>query len=263
MRRADRLFQIVQYLRGGRLVTAAQLAEKLEVTPRTIYRDVADLIGSGVPIEGEAGVGYIMREGYDLPPLMFTTDEIVALVAGARMLRAWGGTTMAAAAEEALVKIAAVLPDAARARADSVGIHARQTPDMSDELRRAIDLTENAVNASERLHFAYLSLDGIASERQVRPLGLWFWGKVWTLVAWDEIRNDFRTFRLDRMQNITAAGRFKPQKGQTLRDFYASRAFDRRPAHSRPQSGAQAQAQSGPQAEAKDTATSTGKAPQG
>ncbi|NBX09380.1 MAG: HTH domain-containing protein, partial [Marivivens sp.] len=82
MRRADRLFQIVQLLRGGRLVTAAQLAEKLEVTPRTIYRDVADLMSTGVPIEGEAGVGYIMRDGYDLPPLMFTEAEIVALVAG-------------------------------------------------------------------------------------------------------------------------------------------------------------------------------------
>ncbi|MEE9428087.1 MAG: HTH domain-containing protein, partial [Paracoccaceae bacterium] len=91
MRRADRLFQIVQYLRGGRLLTAATLAERLEVSERTIYRDIADLIGSGVPIEGEAGVGYLMRSGYDLPPLMFNRDEIVALVAGARMLRAWGG----------------------------------------------------------------------------------------------------------------------------------------------------------------------------
>ena len=92
MRRADRLFQIVQYLRGGRLVTAANLAERLEVTTRTIYRDVADLMASGVPIEGEAGLGYVMRDGYDLPPLMFTNDEIVALVAGARMIKAWGGT---------------------------------------------------------------------------------------------------------------------------------------------------------------------------
>ena len=102
MRRADRLFQIVQYLRGGRLVTAEQLAERLEVSRRTIYRDVADLIGSGVPIEGEAGVGYVMRAGYDLPPLMFTNDEVAALVAGARLVRAWGGTAMAEAAQEAL-----------------------------------------------------------------------------------------------------------------------------------------------------------------
>ncbi|MHC0053272.1 helix-turn-helix transcriptional regulator [Actibacterium sp. D379-3] len=82
MRRADRLFQIVQYLRGGRLLTARHLAENLEVSERTIYRDIADLIGYGVPIDGEAGLGYLMRSGYDLPPLMFTTDEIAALVAG-------------------------------------------------------------------------------------------------------------------------------------------------------------------------------------
>jgi len=111
MRRADRLFQIVQYLRGGRLVTAAMLAERLEVSERTIYRDIADLQSSGVPTDGEAGVGYLMRDGYDLPPLMFTRDEVVALVAGARLIRAWGGAGMARAAEEALTKIGSVLPD--------------------------------------------------------------------------------------------------------------------------------------------------------
>jgi len=89
MRRADRLFQIVQYLRGGRLLTASMLAERLEISERTIYRDIADLQSSGVPIDGEAGMGYLMREGYDVPPLMFTRDEIVSLVVGARMVRAW------------------------------------------------------------------------------------------------------------------------------------------------------------------------------
>ena len=102
MRRADRLFQIVQHLRGGRLVTAQMLGQRLEVSERTIYRDIADLQSTGVPIDGEAGVGYIMREGYDLPPLMFTRDEIVALVAGARMVQAFGGAAMARAAAEAL-----------------------------------------------------------------------------------------------------------------------------------------------------------------
>ncbi len=89
MRRADRLFQIVQYMRGGRLVTARKLAERLEVCERTIYRDIADLQSTGVPIDGEAGIGYILRRGFDLPPLMFTGDEVAALVAGARMVRAW------------------------------------------------------------------------------------------------------------------------------------------------------------------------------
>ena len=154
MRRADRLFQIVQYLRGGRLVTAADLAERLEVSKRTIYRDVADLIGSGVPIEGEAGIGYIMRQGYDLPPLMFTNDEIVALVAGARLIRAWGGTAMAAAAEEALVKIAEVLPDEARARVARVQIHAIGMGAMTPDLRDRLDRIERATDARRRLTVA-------------------------------------------------------------------------------------------------------------
>src|SRR5690606_17805604 len=123
MRRADRLFQIVQQLRGGRLVTARILSERLEVSERTIYRDIADLQSTGVPIDGEAGVGYMMREGFELPPLMFTRDETVALVAGARMVRAFGGATMARAAEEALVKIGAVLPEAQRMRIDRTEIH--------------------------------------------------------------------------------------------------------------------------------------------
>ncbi len=144
MRRADRLFQIVQHLRSGRLVTARGLAERLEVSVRTVYRDVADLQATGVPIEGEAGVGYVMREGFDLPPLMFTRDEVVAVVAGARIVRAWGGAAMARAAEEALVKIEAVLPEAARARARAVPVHAAAW-DLGDVLRVRIDEIEAAV----------------------------------------------------------------------------------------------------------------------
>ena len=221
MRRADRLFQIVQYLRGGRLLTAAQLAERLEVTKRTVYRDVADLIGSGVPIEGEAGVGYVMRAGYDLPPLMFNSDEIVALVAGARMIRAWGGAQMAQAAEEALVKIEAVLPDEARARAGAVPIYAFQTEGMSDGVRAKIDEIEAAVDRSVRLDLEYADKDGKPSSRVIRPLGLWFWGATWTVVGWCELRSDFRMFRLDRIMDMEEVGPFKPEKGQTLRDFYA------------------------------------------
>jgi len=223
MRRADRLFQIVQYLRGGRLLTAAQLAERLEVTTRTIYRDIADLIGSGVPIDGEAGVGYLMREGYDLPPLMFTQDEIVALVAGARMIRAWGGANMAAAAEEALVKINAVLPEAARARADEVHIHAIGTTDMSQDLRERLDQVERAANTHVSLDLTYLDLSDRISTRRIRPLGVWYWGKVWTLAGWCELRQDFRSFRLDRITDLAEGPRYKPQRGQTFRDFYASR----------------------------------------
>jgi predicted DNA-binding transcriptional regulator YafY len=220
MRRADRLFQIVQQLRGGRLVTARMLGERLEVSERTIYRDIADLQSTGVPIDGEAGVGYLMREGFDLPPLMFTRDEIVALVAGARMVRAFGGAQMARAAEEALVKIGAVLPDTEKARIARTEIH---MPDwvIDDDQRRAIDVIEHAIEDRTVLAVDYRDLAGQGSRRDIRPLGLWFWGKVWTLVAWCELRNDFRAFRIDRIAGMESTGRvFRPERGKQLADFY-------------------------------------------
>ncbi|MEO0917524.1 MAG: YafY family protein [Pseudomonadota bacterium] len=222
MRRADRLFQIVQHLRGGRLTTAAQLADRLEVSERTIYRDISDLVGSGVPIDGEAGVGYIMREGFDLPPLMFSRDEIVALTAGARLIRAWGGASMASAAEEALVKIHAVLPDDARAKAAAVQVHAFQMPELDDATRVRLDDLQAAIEARHRLDIAYEAEDGTGSRRIIRPLGLWFWGKVWTLVAWCELRKDFRMSRADRIGEMKECGVFKPVPDQSLKAFYAS-----------------------------------------
>lgn len=225
MRRADRLFRIVQYLRGGRLWTADQIAARLEVTRRTVYRDMADLMASGVPIEGAAGVGYLMRDGYDLPPLMFTNDEIVALVAGARLIRAWGGAQMALAAEEALTKINVVLPDAARARADAVQVHAITRSDLSDATRALLDQIEAASNARNRLTLAYTDDAGAQTRRTIRPFGLWFWGSVWTCVAWCELRGDFRMFRVDRMSDVQVGERFRPEPGRTLRDFLASEAY--------------------------------------
>ncbi|MBC2886955.1 YafY family transcriptional regulator [Ochrobactrum sp. CM-21-5] len=220
MRRADRLFQIVQHLRGGRLVTARQLAERLEVSERTIYRDIADLQSTGVPIDGEAGVGYILRQGFELPPLMFTRDEIVALVAGARLIRAWGGVSMARGAEEALVKIEAVLPKEERARITGTQIHAPNAR-ISIEERRIIDAVERAVDESNVLNIRYRDLESRESERDIRPLGLWFWGKVWTVIGWCELRNAFRTFRTDRIVEASDSGRrFRAERGKTLADFY-------------------------------------------
>ncbi|SNS72873.1 helix-turn-helix transcriptional regulator [Tropicimonas sediminicola] len=223
MRRADRLFQIVQHLRGGRLVTARQLAERLEVSERTIYRDIADLQGTGVPIEGEAGVGYVLQGGFDLPPLMFSRDEVVALVAGARLVRAWGGAGMARAAEEALIKVEAVLPEGERARAAAVQVHA-MAPEMTPAVRALIDRLEQAVEAREVLEFDYVDGEGQGTLRRVQPLGLWFWGKVWTLVAWCELRDDFRMFRLDRIRGMSpTGGRFAPDRRRSLHEFYRSR----------------------------------------
>jgi predicted DNA-binding transcriptional regulator YafY len=219
MRRADRPFQIVQFLRGGRLVTAQELADRLEVSTRTVYRDVADLIGSCVPIESEAGVGYVMRAGYDMPPLMFTADEAAALVAGVRLLQAWGGADMARAAAEALVKTDAVLPDAARARVRALPIH---TPalGLSVALRALIDAMGQAANDRSRLTLRYADGEGPETARVVGPPGLWFWGKVRTLIARCELRSDFRTFRVDRIIEMTAGDAFRADPACDLRAFY-------------------------------------------
>ncbi|MCI4663687.1 MAG: YafY family transcriptional regulator [Neomegalonema sp.] len=219
MRRADRLFQIVQHLRGGRSMTAATLAERLEVSERTIYRDIADLKACGVPIDGEAGVGYLMRDGFDLPPLMFSRDEIAALVAGARIVRAWGGVEMARAAEEALVKITAVLPAGGKRQAEQVAIDAWPGA-LSEVDRRRLDQVESAIEHRLKLELAYSDADQRATQRTVRPLGLWFWGQVWLLVAWCELRSEFRMFRIDRMRRAELGAAFKPERGRTLADYY-------------------------------------------
>ncbi|MBO9532288.1 MAG: YafY family transcriptional regulator [Solirubrobacteraceae bacterium] len=228
MRRADRLFQIVQQLRGGRLVTARHLSEQLNVSERTIYRDVAALVDSGVPIQGAAGVGYLMQRGFDLPPLMFTTDEVVALVAGARLLQAFSGSELAKASNEALVKIAAVLPEPARRRADAVPIHAYSVW-TQDVHRRRLDELGAAVDGHRRLELLYRDGSDRETRRTVRPLGLVFWTGVWTLVAWCELRDGFRSFRIDRIVECERGLRFTPQAGQDFETALAA-LRDARPA---------------------------------
>ena len=220
MRRADRLFRIVQLLRSGRLLTAGRLAAKLEVSVRTLYRDVRDLQLSGMPIEGEAGVGYTLRRDLDLPPLMFTREELTALVLGARLVRAWGGAESAAAAEQALQRIEAVLPAELRERLDSILLYAPRFQ-MVPEMRERLDALHEACTGRRFLRFDYLREDGAKTkDRAVRPLALYFWGGVWTLVAWCELRDDFRSFRIDRMHELRVlAERFEQRDGQRLEDY--------------------------------------------
>lgn len=206
MRRADRLFQIIQYLQGRRLTTARQLAERLEVSERTIYRDVQDLVLSGVPIEGEAGVGYVLRGGFHLPPLMFTPEEMEALIVGARMIDAWGGTKLSAAAKEALVKIDSVLPPRLKNELKKPRMFAPAFPDARHIGPRLDELRE-AINTRRRIDLRYRRADEAESSRTVWPLGLVFWGRVWTLAAWCELRNDYRTFRIDRILSFDVLDR--------------------------------------------------------
>ena len=219
MRRADRLFQLVQLIRGRRLSTADFLAERLEVSPRTVYRDVAALQQQGVPIEGEAGVGYRMRAGFDLPPLMFTKAEAQALVAVVRLARLQLDRGLAEPADAALSKIMAVLPPAARAAAESLAVYAPASgmdAAMSERLAQLREATENR----HKLRLHYVDLAGAMTQRVVRPLGCFFWGPVWTVAAWCELREDFRSFRVDRIQRLEVlTERFRDEPGKTLADL--------------------------------------------
>ncbi len=201
MRRADRLFRIVQFLRVGRLTTARRLAEKLQVSERTIYRDVRDLQLSGMPIEGDPGIGYLLRQDFDIPPLMFTRSEIEALVLGARMVRAWGGAEQGEAATQALHKIEAVLPPDLRDKVDQTLLFALDFK-VTPELRRCVDALNRAASERKFIEFDYAREDGERSHRRARPLGLYFWGGVWTLASWCEMRKDFRNFRADRVSAL-------------------------------------------------------------
>lgn len=219
MRRADRLFQIVQIIRGRRLTTAAALAQRLEVSERTVYRDIADLQHQGVPIEGEAGVGYRLGAGFELPPLMFTQDEASALVASARLAQSWLDPAMARDVETALGKILSVLPAGARVSAEALALLA-PTFEVDDVTRAMLQVLREAVQSHHKLHLVYRDLNEQTSERTVRPLACVYWGKVWTLSAWCEKRNDFRGFRVDRIDKATCLPkRFRDEPGKTLADM--------------------------------------------
>jgi len=221
MRRADRLFQIVQLLRGGGVTTAAALAAELEVSERTLYRDIRDLIACGIPIEGEAGVGYTMRAGFDLPPLMFTADELEALVLGARMVEAWGDTTLARRARDVLSKVKTVLPTRLEKRLDKVQLFAPGFH-VPEQVRLNLEPLRQAITDHQKVRLDYVKADGERSRRVARPLGLFFWGQSWTLLAWCELRDDFRSFRPDRMEAIDVLDEaFTPEPGKDLDTFLA------------------------------------------
>ena len=206
MRRADRLFLIIHALRGRRTaLPARRLAETLGVSLRTVYRDVAELQVCGVPIEGEAGIGYVLRKGADIPPLMFNADELEALVVGSRFVRAFAGARLSAAARAALLKIEAVLPAELRARTQRSRIFAPRRPGNADR-SGAIDRLHGAIAANQVLQLDYRDDSGRASSREVEPLCLAFWGGAWTLGAWCRLRADFRSFRPDRIAHFAPTG---------------------------------------------------------
>lgn len=219
MRRADRLFHLVQLIRGRRLTTAAFLAQRLEISERTVYRDIADLQHQGVPIEGEAGLGYRLGPGFDLPPLMFTQAEAGALVASLRLAQAWLDPALAAEAESALGRIFSVLPASSRAAAESLPVFA-PAMDVDAATQSRLQTLREAVQSRRKLSLDYVDAAGKTSQRVLWPLGCFYWGSVWTLAAWCEARQDFRNFRVDRMNSLTVLGEpFSHIAGRTLADF--------------------------------------------
>lgn len=203
MNKAERLFQLTNLLRGRRMaITAKTLAEKLEVSERTIYRDIQALELSGIPVEGEAGIGYRIRHNFELPPLMFDRTEIIALLLGSRMVQAWSDKELAGAAGRAIDKINAILPDDLKALVEQQTLLVpdyfvqSNDADLSQQVRQAIE-------EKRQVKLCYNRADGQYSERTLDPLGMVYWGGKWTLIAWCHLRGGYREFRIDRMQQIT------------------------------------------------------------
>ena len=217
MRRADRLFQIVQGLRGGRLVTARQLAERLEVSERTIYRDIADLIGSGVPVEGEAGVGYVLEEGFDMPPLMLTADEIDAAVLGALWVSTRAEPELARAAENLIAKIEAITPRPLRRHIAAAAMSVRPVSSASEDKVDAAMLRQ-AILEGRKVSLGYRDGDGKESRRVVWPVLLGYRDEGRILAAWCELRQGFRYFRTDRMTFAEALDQRYPESRGSLKE---------------------------------------------
>ena len=219
MRRTDRLFDIIQILRDGKLHRAQDIADRLEVSVRTIYRDMDTLVASGVPVEGERGVGYMVRDQITLPPLNLTPEELEALNLGMAIVAEAADPDLKAAALSLADKVDAVLPAQTIAEADTWKFAVYPFADAARGFAHMSTLRA-AIKARQKLHLQYRRIDGTLSERKVRPLHMEYWGRVWTLTAWCEKRNDFRVFRVDLIVETTALPElFVDEPGKRLADY--------------------------------------------
>lgn len=222
MRRADRLFQIVQHLRARRLTTAAQLSGWLGVSQRTVYRDISDLSLSGVPVQGEAGVGYRIDRAYDLTPLMFTRDEVEAVVIGLRMAEAFAGPSLRSAARMALDKVALALPQQRRVEIESTQLFA-PTFHLDPALGERVEIVRQSIAARRKLDVSYRDKKDQETRRVLRPLALYFWGTGWSLAAWCETRKAFRSFWLHKMTAcVVLEHSFEVEQDKSLSEFLRS-----------------------------------------
>ncbi len=218
MRKSERLFNLVTLLQGRRTaITAQTLAEELGVAMRTVYRDVQALVLSGVPIDGEAGVGYRLRAGFDLPPLMFQAEEVTALLVGSRMVQAWTDPDLAQAAKQAEAKILAALTPQMLIEVSRlpyrIPVYERPESGIHCLLRKACE-------GRQKVSITYKNMNGQESTRSLWPLGMVGWGDHWTLLAWCELRNEYRNFRFDRIQYIVLLAEHYPVHSQRNLEHY-------------------------------------------
>jgi len=218
--RTSRMFEIIQLLRSRNVpLTAEAMAEVLGVTKRTVYRDVAALQAMRVPIEGEAGVGYVMRPGFDLPPLMFDAEEVEAVVVGLALLGRTGDQALLAAAKRAGAKIASVLPGDKDHDLDEWPLYASSWHSIPGSLVQT-SVLRSAIRNEERLHLTYGDSEGRESVRTVKPLAIVYYIDVVVLAAWCELRKDFRHFRVDRILKCTLSGQYFRGEAEKLRSIW-------------------------------------------
>ena len=221
MRRAERLFRLVQEMRSRELCRAEDLADVMEVSVRTIYRDIAHLQASGLPIEGAAGLGYLLRPGFDLPPMTFTRDQLEALALGLRFVEAAADADMALSASEVWSKIEAVLPEGRTSGLTDMPVFAlrRARPTLNDAR-----IIRAAIKDCQVLNISYTNEQELATNRSIWPLSLTVFTNGWMIAAWCELRQDFRAFRLDRISTLSPAGEtFVPKEGRDLAAYLSLR----------------------------------------
>lgn len=222
MRRADRLFDILQLLRvAPHPTTAAMIAERLEVTVRTVYRDIATLQARRIPIEGAPGIGYVLRRGFDLPPLMFTDDEIDAITVGARLVRRLRDSGLQAAAESVLAKVTTLLPDVLRGGVTAAPFFVSRG---DAEAPKGIDLADlrRAIRETRKVRITYSDVQGRESDRTIWPVAMAYYVDVTVLGAWCEMRSDFRHFRVERIITSTIShDKFPADGGKLMERWFA------------------------------------------
>jgi predicted DNA-binding transcriptional regulator YafY len=221
MRRAERLFRLVRELRSRNVSRAEDLAATFEISVRTVYRDIAHLQASGLPIEGEAGVGYILRPGFDLPAMTFTFEQIDALAVGLSFVEAAGDASLSLAAKEVRAKLQAALPEPEQRKLEQAPFFASRRDGPANPNLRTIRV---AIREARILRLGYADADGTITDRRVRPLAIWAFTDGWLFAAWCELRSDFRAFRLDRISMIESTGdQFADEPDKDLRAYLSSK----------------------------------------